>query len=121
MNAMGHGTPNVLGSRISDSDSALGELLPGIMNMGADGMSAHQEHVEAMNLAGPANTLPMMGGTGPFGALEMGGMFTVVKARHGLADEDFGDPGWYSAPAGTVAKMISEDPDFGAPVRRPTT
>jgi hypothetical protein len=87
--------------------------------MGATGMSEHQEHVEAMNLPGPANTLPMMGGTGPYGALEMGGMFTVVKVRHGLAPNDFRDPGWYSAPKGTVAKMISEDPEFGSPIRRP--
>ena len=119
MNAMGHGIPNVLGARISDSDSDLESLLSGVMNMGANGMSAHQEHVEAMHLAGPANTLPMMGGTGPYGALEMGGMFTVVKARHGLGVDDFRDPGWYEAPANTVAQMISEDPDFGSPTRRP--
>ncbi len=119
MNAMGHGIPNVLGARIADSDSDLEALFPGMMNMGATGMSEHQEHVEAMNLPGPANTLPMMGGTGPYGALEMGGMFTVVKVRHGLAPNDFRDPGWYSAPKGTVAKMISEDPEFGSPIRRP--
>ncbi|MDE2219901.1 MAG: copper oxidase, partial [Gammaproteobacteria bacterium] len=61
MNAMGHGIPNVLGARIAASDADLEALLPGMMNMGADGMSAHQEHVEAMKLPGPANTLPMMG------------------------------------------------------------
>ena len=120
MNAMGHGIPNVLGARIAESDSALEALLPGMMNMGSDGMSAHQEHVEAMNLSGPANTLPMMGGAGPYGALGMGGMFTIVKARTGLDRNDFRDPGWYRAPAVTVARMVSEDPDFGAPVRRPT-
>jgi hypothetical protein len=48
----------------------------------------------------------------------MGGMFTVVKVRHGLDPADFRDPGWYSAPANTVARMISEDPEFGAPPRR---
>jgi len=119
MNAMGHGIPNVLGAAIAQSDAGLEALLPGVMNMGADGMSAHQEHVTAMGLAGPENTLLMMGGTGPYGALEMGGMFTVVKARHGLATNDYRDPGWYPAPANSVAKMISEDPDFGAPLRRP--
>jgi manganese oxidase len=117
MNAMGHGIPNVLGSRIQDSDAALEALLPGMMNMGANGMSAHQEHVEIMNLPGPANTLPMMGGTGPYGALEMGGMFTVVKARSGLSQDDFQDPGWYEAPRKTVAWMVSDDPNFGNPVR----
>ena len=33
----------------------------------------------------PANTLPMMTGTGQFGPIEMGGMFTVMKVREGLA------------------------------------
>jgi len=117
MNAMGHGIPNVLGARIQDSDAALQSLLPGMMDMGANGMSEHQEHVETMNLPGPANTLPMMSGTGPYGALEMGGMFTVVKARSGLAPDDFLDPGWYKAPRKTVAWMVSEDPNFGNPVR----
>ena len=118
MNAMGHEIPNVLGAKIAESDADLQSLLPGIMNMGSDGMSAHQEHVEMMNLQGPDNTLPMMSGKGPHGALEMGGMFTVVKARHGLGVADFRDPGWYSAPTNTVARMISEDPEFGAPTRR---
>jgi len=118
MNAMGHEIPNVLGARIAESDADLQSLLPGVMNMGSDGMSAHQEHVQAMNLEGPDNTLPMMSGEGPHGALEMGGMFTVVKVRHGLDPADFRDPGWYSAPANTVARMISEDPEFGTPPRR---
>lgn len=50
--------------------------------------SEHWGHVK-----GPANTLPMMMGEGPYGNLEMGGMFTVVKVREGLAAEDYGDPG----------------------------
>jgi hypothetical protein len=53
-------------------------------------------------------------------ALGMGGMFTVVKARDELGVTDFRDPGWYKAPADTVAKVISEDPNFGSPARRPT-
>jgi hypothetical protein len=51
----------------------------------------------------PENTLPMMTGTGPFGPMEMGGMFTVVKVREGLARNDYSDPGWYKHPPGTVA------------------
>ena len=43
----------------------------------------------------------------------------VDDLLHGLAADDFRDPGWYAAPEGTVARMISEDPDFGEPVRRP--
>jgi manganese oxidase len=56
-----------------------------------------------MEMPLPDNTLPMMSGSGPFGAMEMGGMFTVVKVREGLARNDYKDPGWYKHPAGTVA------------------
>lgn len=60
----------------------------------------------------------MMMGEGPFGALEMGGMFTVVKVRDDIAPGDFRDPGWYRNPAGTVARRVSTDRDYGGPVRR---
>ena len=33
----------------------------------------------------------------------MGGMFSVMKSREGLARDDYKDPGWYQHPAGTVA------------------
>jgi hypothetical protein len=33
----------------------------------------------------------------------MGGMFSVVKVREGLARNDYKDPGWYQHPSGTVA------------------
>jgi hypothetical protein len=56
-----------------------------------------------MEIPLPDNTLPMMTGQGPFGPLEMGGMFTVVKIREGLARGDFKDPGWYKHPKGSVA------------------
>jgi hypothetical protein len=46
----------------------------------------------------------MMAGRGPFGDIEMGGMFTVIKVREGLARGDYRDPGWYEHPAGTVAR-----------------
>jgi hypothetical protein len=56
-----------------------------------------------MEMELPPNTLPMMTGRGPFGPIEMGGMFTVAKVREGLARDDYRDPGWYRHPAGTVA------------------
>jgi len=56
-----------------------------------------------MEMPLPDNTLPMMTGAGPFGPIEMGGMFSVVKVREGLARNDYKDPGWYRHPAGTVA------------------
>jgi hypothetical protein len=57
-----------------------------------------------MQMPLPENTLPMMTGRGPFGNIEMGGMFTVIKVREGLARGDYHDPGWYRHPAGTVAR-----------------
>ena len=69
-------------------------------------------------MPGVENTLPMMMGKGPFGNLEMGGMFTVLKVRDDLAPDDFRDPGPYQHPAGTVAHRVSRDPNFGDPVRR---
>src|SRR5262249_20095041 len=56
-----------------------------------------------MGMPLPPNTLPMMTGTGPFGPIEMGGMFTVMKVREDLAPGDYRDPGWYKHPQGTVA------------------
>jgi hypothetical protein len=51
----------------------------------------------------PENTLPMMSGQGPFGGVEMGGMFTVLKVRKDQKRGDYSDPGWYQHPAGTLA------------------
>jgi hypothetical protein len=47
----------------------------------------------------------------------MGGMFTVVKVREGLAANDYKDPGWYKFPKGTVAYEVSES-RAGIPERR---
>jgi hypothetical protein len=57
-----------------------------------------------MDMGRPKNTLPMMTGTGPFGAIEMGGMFTVLKVREGITS--YADPGWYQHPAGTLARKV---------------
>jgi len=54
---------------------------------------------------GPRNTIPMMWGEGPFGPLEMGGMFTVVKIRDGEVTNK--ELGWYDNPKGTIAKRVS--------------
>ena len=67
------------------------------------------------HMTGPENTLAMMMGRGPFGNLEMGGMFTVVKVRDDLRRGDYGDPGWYANPRGTVARRVAEAPVVPAP------
>ena len=102
MNAMGHGVPNMLGVDTSESEARIRALLPGFMPMGDEGMAEHQVHSEHMD--GPANTLPMMMGVGPYGRLEMGGMFTVVKVREGITSYE--DPGWYTMPPGTQAQKV---------------
>jgi hypothetical protein len=47
-----------------------------------------------------------MAGTGPFGPIEMGGMFTVMKIREHLASYEK-DPGWYEHPPGTLASKVT--------------
>ncbi len=118
MNAMGHEIPNPLGVRQRDLDAAVRRAVPGYMSMGEAGMAEHQEHVDMGHMQGPENTLPMMLGKGPFGNVEMGGMFTVLKVRENLARGDYGDPGWYANPHGTRAYRVSSDASFGSPERR---
>jgi hypothetical protein len=52
----------------------------------------------------PDNTFPMMTGVGPFGPLEMGGMFSVLKVRADQKPGDYSDPGPYRQPPGTQAR-----------------
>jgi FtsP/CotA-like multicopper oxidase with cupredoxin domain len=118
MNAMGHGIPNPVGVNQAGVEADIRRMLPGYMAMGRAGMSEHAGHVAMGMLAGPENTLPMMMGEGPFGPIEMGGMFTVVKVREGLAPGDYRDPGWYRHPKNQLAQRVSADPGFGSPVRR---
>ena len=117
MNAMGHGVPNPLGVDQRGIEAEMRKLLPGYMAMGETGMSEHADMAAMMG--GPENTLPMMMGEGPFGPLEMGGMFTVIKVRDDLAAGDYRDPGWYRHRQGEQARKVSGDPDFGNPVRKP--
>jgi hypothetical protein len=56
-----------------------------------------------MEMPLPDNTLPMMTGRGPFGPVEMGGMFSVVKVRDDVKPGDYQDPGFHKHPQGTVA------------------
>jgi FtsP/CotA-like multicopper oxidase with cupredoxin domain len=103
MNQMGHATPNLIGADTRAVDPRIERLVPGYMTMGRDGMGEMAE----MAMPQPANSISMMGGAGPFGTIDMGGMFTIVKIRERLAGA--GDPGWYRHPAGTVADEASAD------------
>jgi len=104
MGPMGHGVANMLGVRQGAATQQITRLLPNYMYMpmGEAGMAEMQD-MAAHGMSPPENTLPMMAGEGPFGPIEMGGMFTVVKVRRDIAADDYTDPGWYEHPSGTVA------------------
>jgi manganese oxidase len=99
MNAMGHEVKTLIGARTKDLQKPIAKLVPDYMGMGSNGMA----EMGRMQMPLPDNTLPMMTGFGQYGPLEMGGMFSVVKVREGLAAGDYADPGPYRHPAGTVA------------------
>ncbi len=99
MNAMGHDVPTMIGVDHQGVAAKINQLVPGYMVMGERGMADMGE----MQMPIPDNTLPMMAGEGPFGAIGMGGMFTTVKVRKDQKPGDYRDPGWYKHPAGSVA------------------
>lgn len=99
MNAMGHDVPTFIGADKSRLTKMIQKHQPEYMPMGTAGMADMGE----MSMEIPANTVPMMTGWGPHGPIEMGGMFSVVKVREGLAADDYADPGWYENPPGTEA------------------
>jgi FtsP/CotA-like multicopper oxidase with cupredoxin domain len=105
MNAMGHNVKTFIGVRNRDLLRAVGKLVPDYMPMGAAGMA----EMGAMEMPMPDNTLPMMTGFGPYGPMEMGGMFSVVKVREGIGVNDYTDPGWYKHPEGTVAYQVPNE------------
>jgi FtsP/CotA-like multicopper oxidase with cupredoxin domain len=91
MNQMGHGLPNLLGVDASNTQTHLDALTPGTMVMGPTGLGDMTEMQQMMPM--PRNSIAMRGGDGPYGPIDMGGMFTVVKIRD---DIDYAhDPGWY--------------------------
>jgi FtsP/CotA-like multicopper oxidase with cupredoxin domain len=103
MNQMGHNIPNMVGVQPGGLDKKVRNLLPGYMTMGSTGMGEMAE----MAMPVPRNSIPMLGGKGPFGIIDMGGMFTVLKVRKELKNYD--DPGWYEHPKGTVAQPATAE------------
>jgi manganese oxidase len=97
MNQMGHGMGVIVGADAAKIDARVQQLVPGYMTMGHTGMGDMAE----MKMPAPKNSIPMMGGPGPFSSIDMGGMFTILKVRDNPAAED--GKGWYVHPRGTVA------------------
>jgi hypothetical protein len=99
MNAMGHDVPTMIGVDHRQVVKEITNLVPGYMVMGERGMADMTE----MQMPLPANTAPMMAGDGPYGSIEMGGMFSIFKVRADQKPGDYSDPGWYRQPPGTQA------------------
>ncbi|SDH12739.1 Multicopper oxidase with three cupredoxin domains (includes cell division protein FtsP and spore coat protein CotA) [Pseudomonas benzenivorans] len=99
MNAMGHDVPTLVGVDHRDLTRKIAKLIPDYMVMGERGMADMAE----MQMPLPDNTAPMMTGDGPFGSVEMGGMFTMLKVRKEQKPGDYRDPGWFRQPAGSRA------------------
>ncbi|QJW85556.1 copper oxidase [Ramlibacter terrae] len=111
MNAMGHDVPNMIGVDHRGVAERITKLVPDYMLMGERGMA----DMGSMEMPLPDNTLPMMTGQGPFGPMEMGGMFTAVKVRDDVQRGNYKDPGWYKHPQGTVAYEYTGE--LAAPTR----
>lgn len=111
MNQMQHDLPNLTGIKQADLERRIKQFFPQFMGlMGINGMGEMFEMYgtakmmdmgEVMNF--PTNLSPI-GNPGPFGVIELGGMFTILKVRDELTN--YGDPGWYQHPVGTVAESI---------------
>ena len=99
MNPMGHTVPNMVGVDHRGLLQKIQKLVPDYMLMGERGMADMGE----MQMPIPDQTLPMMTGTGPYGPIEMGGMFTTLKVRKDQKPGDYSDPGAYAQPPGTRA------------------
>ncbi|MFO1217547.1 MAG: copper oxidase [Burkholderiaceae bacterium] len=99
MNAMGHDVPTMIGVDHRGLARQITRLVPDYMVMSERGMADMTE----MEMPLPDNTAPMMTGQGPYGSVEMGGMFTVLKVRRDQQAGNYADPGWFKPPAGTTA------------------
>lgn len=103
MNQMGHDVPVMLGADAKKIDRRVQAVVPAYMSMGQNGMGNMSE----MGMPVPKNSIPMVGGKGPFGTVDMGGMFTILKVRDVPKSED--GSGWYEHPKGTVAEPATRD------------
>jgi len=94
---MGHDVPTMIGVDHRGLVQKIQNIVPDYMVMGERGMADMGE----MEMELPENTFPMMTGTGPYGPIEMGGMFTMLKVRAEQKRGDYSDPGDYKQPPGT--------------------
>jgi hypothetical protein len=116
MNQMQHNLPNLTGINQGNIEERIKQFYPNFMGlMDVNGMghmfemygSGHGHGHGKMNI--PENISPI-GNPGPFGVIELGGMFTILKVREGLTN--YNDPGWYKHPPGTVAEKVKQECNF---------
>jgi FtsP/CotA-like multicopper oxidase with cupredoxin domain len=102
MTQMGHGAPSMIGVDTKTLDQRMQRVMPEYMTMGTTGMGAMGE----MNMPIPPNSLPMRVTPGLFGAIDMGGMFTVLKVRGEVLNAE-PTAAWFEHPNGTVAQLAN--------------
>jgi uncharacterized membrane protein len=114
MNQMQHDLPNLTGINKQGIEERIKQFFPdfmGLMTINGMGDMFEMYGTNKMMDMGikmkyPSNISPM-GNPGPFGVIEMGGMFTVFKVRDNITS--YVDPGWYQHPLGTVAEPVNID------------
>lgn len=112
MNQMQHDLPNLTGINKHGIEERIKQFFPnfmGLMNINGMGDMFEMYGTNKMMDMGikmkyPPNMSPI-GNPGPFGVIEMGGMFTVFKVRNNITS--YVDPGWYQHPLGTVAEPVN--------------
>ncbi len=113
MNQMEHQLPNLTGINKDQIEQKIRKYIPDFMGlMSINGMSemfeiygTNQNKMD-MKIKIPENMSPI-GNPGPFGVIELGGMFAIFKVRENLTS--YADPGWYLHPPGTVAEAVNID------------
>lgn len=114
MNQMQHDLPNLTGINKQGIEERIKQFFPdfmGLMNINGMGdmfkMYGTSEMMDmGFKMKYPSNLSPI-GSPGPFGVIEMGGMFTIFKVRDNLTS--YADPGWYQHPPGTVAESVDNE------------
>lgn len=112
MNQMQHDLPNLTGIEKQGIEERIRQFFPNFMGlMTINGMGDMFEMYGTnkmmdmgIQMKYPTNISPI-GNPGPFGVIEMGGMFTIFKVRDNISS--YADPGWYQHPLGTVATSVS--------------
>lgn len=98
MTGMHHGLPNFIGVDLSDIQPKIDHLFPDLM-FHTTTMPMH-DHLPLHGYD------PMAGGPGPFGRIEMTGMFTIVKVRDEVLDARHAS--WYQNPPGTEVQQVEQ-------------